>query len=409
VDSLLNYRGVPARLNDMRTHLLLAGIIVAATLLSAHAQPCERFATELMSRWCNGSENAVFSPFSLSAALAMTATGARGETAEQITKALGLPPGPEELCAAFQGIDKALAESRGASPGLVFSVANALFPQQDYMVKPAFLERVRIRFKGETMPLNYAVNPEAARQAINRWVEARTAERIKDLIAPGVLTRATRMTLANAIYFKGRWATPFDAAQTQPAPFSAPGNVTVQAPLMHRRGQMRYTERNGLQAVDLPYAGDRFAMLVLLPGPDKSIRDAVKNLADGGLRGWDSALAEADVTLFLPRFTCMWEMECTRTLQAMGINNLFDAAKVDLSGIAGQPGELTVSAVVHKAFVEVAEEGTEAAAATGVVMRTTAFRPPERNVVFRADRPFVYLIRERGSGCMLFAGVVNKP
>ena len=393
----------------MKTQLIVAGILVAAGTLGAGAQTGERFATALIGRWCGGTENAVFSPYSLSAALAMTAAGSRGATAEQVADALGLPRGPEALAAAFGALDQALAEARGGSPGLALSMANALYPQRGYPVKPGFLELIRTRFRGAATPLDYAADSEAARLVINRWVEEQTASRIKDLLAPGVLTRATRMTLVNAVYFKGRWATPFDAAQTQPAPFHAPGNVTVQAPLMQRRGEMRYAELNGLQAVDLPYAGNRFAMLVLLPAPEQPVAGVVQSLAEKGPGAWEAALAERDVTLFLPRFTCTWSRECMPTLQALGMTALFDTAAADLSGIAGQPGELVVSAVGHKAFVEVAEEGTEAAAATGVAMKMTAFRPHEQPVVFRADRPFVYLIRERASGCVLFAGVVNKP
>ena len=393
----------------MKTHLIVAGILVAAGVPGAGAQTGERFAAALIGRWCGGTENVVFSPYSLSAALAMTAAGGRGATAEQVADALGLPRGPEALASAFGARDQALAEARGQSPGLALSVANALYPQRDYPVKPAFLELIRTRFKGEATPLDYAADPEAARVEINRWVETQTASRIQDLLAPGVLTRATRMTLVNAIYFKGRWATPFDVAQTQPAPFHVTGKAAVQAPLMQRRGPMRYAERNGLQAVELPYAGNQFAMLVLLPAPDQTAAGVAQSLAEKGLGAWEAALAETDVTLFLPRFTCTWSRECMQTLQALGMTALFDAAAADLSGIAGQPGELVVSAVVHKAFVEVAEEGTEAAAATAVAIKMTAFRPPERPVVFRADRPFVFLIRERASGCVLFAGVVNTP
>ncbi len=393
----------------MKAQLLPVGVLVAGALLNAHAQTGGRFAAALVGRWCGGTENVVFSPYSLSAALAMTAAGGRGATAGEVADALGLPHAPEALAKAFAELDKTLAEGRDGSPGLALSVANALFPQRDYALNPAFVELIRTRFKGEAAPLDYAADPESARLAVNRWVEDRTAARIKDLLAPGVLTRATRLTLVNAVYFKGRWAVPFDPALTKPAPFRAPGNAAAQAPLMQRRGQMRYAEMDGLQAVELPYAGRRFVMQVLLPAPDRTVAEAVRQLADKGLEAWEGALAEADVTLFLPRFTCTWSRECTPTLQALGMTSIFDTAAADLSGIAGRPGELVVSAVVHKAFVEVAEEGTEAAAATGVAMKMTALRPPERHVVFRADRPFVYLVREKASGCVLFAGVVVKP
>lgn len=393
----------------MKKHLLVAGIVMAVGTQGVGAQTGGSFANALIGQWCGGTENVVFSPYSLSAALAMTAAGGRGATAVQVADALGLPHVPEVLAAAFGALDQSLAEARDKSPGLALSIANALYPQRGYAIRPGFLELIRNSFGGEAMPLDYAADPEAARCAINRWVEEQTAARIKDLFVPGVLTRATRMTLVNAIYFKGRWATPFDVAQTKPAPFHAAGSVKVEAPFMQRRGQMRYAELHGMQAVELPYAGHRFAMLVLLPAPEQTTADVTQSLAQKGVGEWNAALAERDVTLFLPRFTCTWSRECTKTLQTLGMTALFDAGAVDLSGIAGKPGELVVSAVVHKAFIEVAEEGTEAAAATGVAMKMTSFRPPEKPVVVRADRPFIYLIRERGSGCVLFAGVVNKP
>lgn len=393
----------------MKASLLLAGVSLAAVTTLAAPLSGERFAVDLFSRWCAGGENVFFSPFSISSALAMTAAGARGETAGQIAAALDLSEGAGQLSDAFLSLDTQLAAARKDSPGLAFSVANALFPQQAFAVQPAFLETVRARFKGEAKPLDYQRDPEAARRTINTWVAEQTASRIQDLIAPGLLTPMTRMTLVNAIYFKGQWATPFDVKLTRPAPFAGTGDVTVQAPLMQRRGKMQYAEIGGIQAVDLPYAGNRFSMLVLLPAPGRPLADIAKQVKAGGLREWRAKLEETDVTLFLPRFTCTWEIECTRTLAAMGMTDLFDAGKVDLSGIAGKPGDLVVSAVVHKAFVDVAEEGTEAAAATGVVMKMTAFRPPERQVVFRADRPFAYFICEQATGCVLFAGVVVRP
>ena len=339
----------------------------------------------------------------------MTAAGARGETAAQISTALDLSAQPEQLASVFTALNTQFDAARRGSPDLAFSVANALFPQQDFAVRPAFLETVRARFKGEAMPLDYRGNAEAARQTINAWVEAQTANRIRDLIVPGILTPMTRMTLVNAIYFKGVWAVPFDVKLTHPAPFTCPGNVTVQAPLMQRRGKMPYAELNGIQAVELPYAGNRFAMLVLLPAAGGSLADIADLLTAKGLHDWAEKAEKADVTLFLPRFTATWEQECTRTLTQLGIVDLFDEAKVDLSGMAGKRGDLVVSAVVHKAFIEVTEVGTEAAAASAVAVRTTSMPAEERRVIFRADRPFAYLIREQASGAILFAGVVVKP
>lgn len=393
----------------MKTGLLYAGVLLLPAISLFAAAPGGGFDAALFARWSGeGEHNVVFSPFSLASALAMTAAGARGETADEVAAALNVPTGAAGLPEAFRALGARLDQARGQSPGLAFASANALFPQQSFALRPEFLGTVRENYGGEATPLDYQGDAEGARQTINSWVEERTANRIRDLIAPGVLTPMTRLTLVNAIYFKGTWATTFDAKLTTPAPFHT-GEGVVQASLMQRRGRLRHAATNGLQAVEIPYAGGRFAMLVLLPDEGRGIPEVAAGLAAEGTRAWDTRLAETDVTLFLPRFTCTWQLECTKTLQALGIARLFDDARADLSGMAGRPGDLAVSAVVHKAFVEVAEEGTEAAAATAVAVRMTAIRPPERHVVFRADRPFAYLIRETGTGTVLFAGVVARP
>lgn len=373
------------------------------------AAPGEAFAADLCARWCDGSQNVVFSPYSLSAALAMTAAGARGESAAQIARALRLADSPAKLPEACAAIESALAEARAASPGLTLAVANSLWPQQGFPIRDEFADLIRTRFKGAIAPLDYVVRTEEARQTINRWVEERTAARIKDLIPAGVLGPTTRLTLVNAIYFLGSWSKPFDASLTATAPFQGPRGAASPAAFMHRKGEMRYAETDGAQVLELPYAGERFAMLLLLPGKENTVGAVTAQWRAQGAASWDTSLRPREVSLFLPRFACTWMADCGDTLAKIGIADIFDASRADLSGMAGKAGDLAVSAVLHKAFVEVTEQGTEAAAATAGVIGLTAFRPPKPPVIFRADRPFFFLIRERQSGCILFAGVVARP
>jgi serpin B len=390
--------------------LVIPGLALCLPLLvplpAPAAAPGEDFAAALFARWCDGTANVVFSPHSIFAALAMTAAGARGESAAQIARALRPDEPPEQLAGSFALLEERLAAARDASPGLTLAIANSLWPQRGFAIRPAFAELIRARFRGEVAPLDYAGQTEEARLAINRWVAQRTADRIQDLIPPGALDKDTRLALVNAVFFLGLWETPFDEALTTEAPFSGPDGVVAPAFFMQRKGEMRHAAGEGVQALELPYAGGRFAMVVLLPDKDRSLREAVVRRRDKGLATWDDNLRQRQVALFLPRFSCTWMSECRPALAAAGITDIFDPARADLSGIAGGPGDLFVSAVIHKAFVEVTEKGTEAAAATGVAMRLTAFDPP---VVFRADRPFAFLIRERRTGCVLFAGVVARP
>ncbi|MDD5707319.1 MAG: serpin family protein [Kiritimatiellae bacterium] len=388
---------------------LSCALALAASVMSPANAPAGDFAAELFAQWCDGTENVVFSPFSISAALAMTAAGARGETASQIAQALRLADAPERLPDAFADLDAQLTAARTAAPGLTLAVANSIWPQQSFNVQPAFTDLIRTRFKGEILPLDYVGQTEGARQTINRWVEQRTADRIKDLVPPGMLDQSTRMTLVNAIYFLGLWADPFDAKLTAEAPFHGPGGALSSARFMHRQGSMRYAETEDLQALELDYEGHRLTMLLLLPRPEHSLRDVASQWRGSGDKAWKSNLRSREVQLYMPRFTCTWMAECRDALEKLGIVNAFDPQRADFSGIAGKPGDLCISAVIHKAFVEVTEKGTEAAAATAVAMRLTAVEPPKPPVVFRADRPFAFLIREQQSGCVLFAGTVARP
>jgi serpin B len=257
--------------------------------------------------------------------------------------------------------------------------------------------------------LNYERAAEAARVTINQWVEDKTRHKITDLIGPGVLNALTRMVLVNAIYFKGTWATPFPASATRPARFYARPNRTLTVPFMHQHGSFRYGENDQLQILALPYAGQQLEMLVLLPRSRDGIASLESSLTPVSLAAWTAGMRQHEVNVAVPRFKVSSGISLAETLKAMGLNDAFDPSRADFSGLDGRARWLYLSAVLHKAYVEVNEQGTEAAAATAVVVgvRSVMRKDPPRE--FRADHPFVFLIRDVKTASILFAGRVTTP
>lgn len=366
--------------------------------------------------------NLFLSPYSISTALSMTYVGARGRTEEQMNSALrlpgfGLPEGGRythdyrlRLAESFGS----LIESQGADAsdgGHVLAEANALWCQEGYPFLDSFLSLNVRGFGAGPSRLDFAGDTEGARVTINSWVEEETHGRIEDLIRPGDLDGSVRIVLTNAVYFKGMWSAQFDPRATRDASFRrSPGEpgMDVTVPMMSRKGTYAYArvEGAGMQIAELPYEGDRTSMLVLLPDEDlpQGLATIEERLSVENLETWLSLLGEREITLSLPRFSMTWGTEdIIPELEALGVIDLFSAA-ADLSGVDGTK-ELYVSHVLHKAFVDVNEEGTEAAAATAVVGRLKASMPLE----FRADRPFLFLIRDLDSGSILFMGRVTDP
>ncbi|MBD3349337.1 MAG: serpin family protein [Candidatus Eisenbacteria bacterium] len=379
------------------------------------------FALSLYRRLGTREGNVFFSPHSIYTALAMTYVGARGETERQMAEALELPALGEDvarytpeyrarLAGAFGALSRDL-QSETSSDTHVFAEANALWYQTGYGFLDRFISLNREGFGARIEALDFARQTEAARGVINEWVEEETLGKIEELIRPGDLDELVRIVLTNAVYFRGLWAEEFDPEATREAPFHVvPGEPTedVGVPMMSRKGDYAYAhvESPGLQILELPYAGEKASMLVVLPDEDLpgGVSTVEKSLTPQALEGWISRMGEREVTVSIPRFEITWGTEdIIPDLEAMGITDLFDE-KCDLSGIDGTY-ELYVSKVLHKAFVEVNEEGTEAAAATAVVGRLKASMP----LMFRADRPFLFLIRDTETGAILFMGRVTDP
>jgi serpin B len=366
-----------------------------------------RFALDLYARLrTGGSGNLFFSPGSLSTALAMTSAGARGRTAEQMAEVLHFRLPQEELHRAFAALQVTWAAD-GQEAGYRLSVANRLWGQEGFDFRPAFLATTREHYGAELAQVDFARQAEQSRRWINAWVKEQTQGKIRDLIPPGVLDAMTRLVLTNAIYFKGDWTEPFRKEATQEAPFHVSARQQANVLLMHRQDDLRYWAGDGLKVLELPYGKGNLAMVVLLPDEVEELADLEDQLTSENLTRWLSGLRKQEVRVSLPRFTLTWQFQLADVLKAMGMDRAFTPGEADLSGMSSEE-ELFLSAVIHKSFVDVNEEGTEAAAATGVAVKAVS-AIPEGPVEFRADHPFVFLIRDNRTGSLLFLGRLRNP
>jgi len=368
------------------------------------AEGCNRFAFDLYARLKDGEGNLFLSPYSISTALAMTYAGARGETARQMAKTLRLPASGEAVHGAYGSLQGGLnAAGEGGAFELV--VANRLWGQKGFEFLPDFLALVEKNYGAGLEQVDFARATEEARKTINAWVEKQTRDKIKDLLKPGILDAMTRLVLTNAIYFKGKWAEEFDKKLTQDEDFFLTPEKKVAAPLMHQTKHFGYFDGGDFQALELAYQGDRLSMVVLLPKAKDGLAALEARLSADKVAEWIGKLRRREVQVALPRFKTTAEFSLAEVLVAMGMRDAFGGA-ADFSGMTGAK-DLFISAVVHKAFVDVNEEGTEAAAATAVAMRLTAM--PEPPPVFRADHPFLFLIRDTRTGAILFLGRILDP
>ena len=374
----------------------------------AVANGCNAFAAALYGRLRGEqSGNLFFSPYSVSAALAMTYAGADGQTAEQMSEVLHFPLPAAKLHPAFSKLRQRL-NSDGETPPFQLRVANRLWGQKGFRFLPTFLNITSDQYGAELGLVDFGQTDEA-RTTINSWIEEQTDRKIKDLLAPGVLDASTRLVLTNAIYFKARWENEFSPSATADAPFHLSGRQQITAPLMHLRRRLRYGESGELQTLELPYAGNgALAMLMLLPKKIDGLGDLEKLLTGEQLQKWSASLKSRLVNVHLPRFKMTSEFDLSDVLSSMGMPLAF-SEQADFSGMSGEE-RLYFSAVIHKAFVDVNEAGTEAAAATATALRAaTKQLRPEEPIEFRADHPFVFLIRDNRTGAVLFMGRLANP
>ncbi len=367
------------------------------------------FALALYQKLKEQDGNLFVSPFSISTCLAMAYAGARGETATQMAQALRFPLDQERVHPTLGRLLESLnAEQRERTYQLV--VANALWGQRGYGFFRDFLDLLRTRYGSELHEVDFATGAEAARQTINEWVEEQTREKIKDLIGPGMLDPLTRLVLTNAIYFKGRWRSPFEKDATHPALFhmtaGPPGSDDVDVPMMAHTEDFGYMEGEGFQALELPYEGDAFSMVIFLPKRPDGLEGFEQSLTSDNLTALLPRLQIQEVQVFLPKFKMTSAFQLSEILRSMGMMDAFTLGTADFSGMTDRE-KLAIAEVIHKAFIEVNEEGTEAAAATATEMLGCA--EPPSTPVFRADHPFVFPIRDVRSESILFMGRVVDP
>lgn len=369
------------------------------------------FAVDLYQALRGSEGNIFFSPYSISTALAMTYAGARGNTEKEMAETLGFTLEGENPHAAFAAIETRLDEVQKTG-NVALNVANALWPQKGYDFLDEYLSLISKHYGVSVTPLDYKSAPDAARKTINEWVENETQEKITDLIPPGVLTPLTRLVLANAIYFKGDWQNRFKADRTEDAPFFVTPDASVQTPMMTQKEKFGYVEDEAVQTIELPYVGNDLSMVVVLPKRKDGLERLESGLTAEKLEKWRRALMVTkmarEVVVFLPKFKMRSAFRLDKTLMAMGMVDAFSEARANFAGMDGRTDWLYIGAVLHKAFVDVNEEGTEAAAATSVVAvaRSALPVPP---VTFRADHPFIFLIYENRTGSILFMGRVTDP
>ncbi len=366
------------------------------------------FGLDLYRAIAAGQTNVVFSPASIALALAMARAGARGQTAAEMDAVMHAVAA-DDHAGWLNALDRALAERSGTFKDdsgkdlpVTLRIANAPFAQQGMPLEKAYLEALATRYGAGLRLVDYATQTEKARSMINGWVDAQTEQRIPELLASGVLTPATRLTLVNAIYLKAPWQTPFPADATRAGTFTRADGSTVEIPFMATTASLRHASGDGWQAVEIPYIGGSLAMLVILPDDLASFERKLTADAFAAIVG---GVTETQVALALPKFGIETKTELAPVLATLGMPSAFDD-RADFSGIT-TAARLLISNVIHQANIDVDEKGTEAAAATAVVMRESAI--PGEPVAFRADRPFLYAIVDVPTGAALFLGRVGDP
>ncbi|MCR4313913.1 MAG: serpin family protein [Candidatus Uhrbacteria bacterium] len=388
----------PAPIGGGDTGATPAGI---NSVISANNQ----FALDLYSELKNSDGNIFFSPYSISTALAMTYEGARGKTANEIQSVFHFPTDGNLRRSSFAAIQNQINKSDSKYK---LTIANALWAQNDYEFLSEYTNVLQQYYEGKAANVDFKNSTEESRQTINKWVEDKTNNKIKNLFPQGSLNDRTRLVLTNAIYFKGTWIKQFEKSQTRDEDFRINSTNTVKVPMMRRTdkdAKFNYTETDSLQILEMPYEGETLSMIVLLP-KNESLSSLEISLSLEKISDWRSKLREQRIDVFMPKFTFDTKYFMNETLAKMGMPTAF-TYDADLSGMDGTQN-LFIQEVIHQAFVDVNEEGTEAAAATGVsvgIKEAMSQQPP----IFRADHPFIFVIQDKEQGNILFLGRVSNP
>jgi serpin B len=406
---------------------LITAMAHGTTNFDLAATATNQLGVDLHHQLATGNGNLCVSPYSIESALAMTFAGADGETRTEMAHVLHFPDG--DVPASFSALQHSLEEMStktaelakeskrfgGPSEPITLNIANRLFAQKGYDFRQAFLSLVKQNYGAAFEPLDFVADPAAATQHINKWVAEQTRDKIRDLIPAGALNKLTRLVLANALYLKAPWADPFSEKITHPEPFHVHGGAPVDVSMMRKTAEFGYAKREGFTAVSLPYTGGDLQFLVLIPDDVKGLHALESNLNTETLAQC-AKLEMQDLDLHLPKFKLEPPtMALAEKFQALGMKTAFDVPRgsANFDKIAPRkPNDyLYISQIFHKTFIDVDEKGTEAAAATAVVMmKATAIAGPKpQPIEVKIDRPFVYAIQHVPSGACLFLGRMTDP
>jgi serpin B len=342
-------------------------------------------------------------------ALAMTYAGASENTETEMAKTLHFEMPKAQLDEEMRAL-RTSWNTNTNKQGFRLDVANRLWGQEGYKFLANYLRVTRMDYGAELGQLDFRSQAEGARQTINTWIENHTGQKITNLISSPATLRDARLVLTNAVYFKGEWQERFRKNRTKNEDFHISLDRKIKAPMMHQRDDFRYAAVEGFQLLQLPYGDGSLSMVILLPEKVGRLSELEEKLTAANLQKWTASLVSQEVIVYLPKFKTTSQFQLSDTLKSMGMVSVFDGGTADFSRMTGNR-DLFISAVIHKAFVDVNEEGTEAAAATGVTMAVTAapFRERKKPPVFRADHPFVFLIRDDRTEAILFLGRIVDP
>lgn len=381
----------------------------AAQESSSIVSAANQFAFDLYDQYKNTNDNLFFSPHSISSALQMTYEGARGQTATEMQSVFHFL---QDDTARIGSFTKLYEQINLPNASYQLSTANALWAQKNYPFDQNYLKTIETYYQGKATNLDFSGDTENSRQKINKWVSDKTAQKIPELFAPGSLNPLTRLVLTNAIYFKGKWETPFQKEATMEKDFTAATGVKTKCQMMNKQKNFKYVETADYQALELPYENSDLSMIVVLPRVGK-MPLFESDLSMEKFGAITNSLKSELVNAFLPKFKFDTSYNMNNTLAKMGMPTPFDKMNADFSGMydkARVAENLYIGLVIHKAYVDVYEEGAEAAAATGVAMQTTnAIMDPPQPKIFNADHPFIFFIVHNQTGAILFMGKVNNP
>ncbi len=363
------------------------------------------FAIELYHQLDGEKGNIFFSPHSITSAIAMTAAGAKGETAAQMNNIIHVNLDQERLTRVFRELMANLEDSDTQKNRL--TIANRLWSQKGLTLLDSFVKLTTEKYGTPIQQLDFEESPEAARITINNWIANQTEQKILNFLHQGIIDSLTRLVLTNAIYFQGIWSSPFDSTQTIPELFTLPGGKQVQVQMMHQQSGniFGYAAIDGMQILEMCYVGEKLSLVVLLPDDVNGLGQLEEQMTLENLKKWLSSFSyDEQIAVSIPKFNVNTEFDLKKKLSQLGMSLAFTTA-ADFSGINGQK-DLYISAAVHEAFVNVNENGTEAIASSAVIGST---RGGGNWKIFRVDHPFIFIIRDRESGTILFLGRLVNP